>query len=248
MPAVLGDRAMTALTRIQATLRLDYAGVDFGLRPTARCCCSRPMRRWPIPPEADPVWNYRRPAISSALAAARRLLPYETGLHHERRRIAEGDDAASGRPNRGGGALYRSILDRDPNHAGSLHLLGLITVEQVDPNAGISFIGAGDGVSNPVLPPTITALGTRTAASAAPRMRWALTAPRLTSRPELAEIHNNLATTLRDLGRDQEAVAHYRQARTLRRRWRTSGTTSPTRSPPPTRLTRRKRATATPSA
>src|ERR1035441_7373662 len=31
MPGVLGPRAMEALTKIQATLGLDYAGIDFGL-------------------------------------------------------------------------------------------------------------------------------------------------------------------------------------------------------------------------
>jgi protein O-GlcNAc transferase len=37
-------------------------------------------------------------------------------------------------------ALYRLILGRDPNHADSLHLLGLITAEQDDPQAGIALI------------------------------------------------------------------------------------------------------------
>jgi thioredoxin-like negative regulator of GroEL len=32
-------------------------------------------------------------------------------------------------------ALYRTILNRDPDHADSLHLLGLITVEQAGPQA-----------------------------------------------------------------------------------------------------------------
>ena len=33
-------------------------------------------------------------------------------------------------------ALYRTILGRDPDHADSLHLLGLITAEQGDPRPG----------------------------------------------------------------------------------------------------------------
>ena len=31
---------------------------------------------------------------------------------------------------------YRTILDHDPDHADSLHLLGLITAEQGDPGPG----------------------------------------------------------------------------------------------------------------
>ncbi|MGD0106104.1 MAG: tetratricopeptide repeat protein [Rhodopila sp.] len=76
MPAILGDRAMTALARIEATLGLDYAGVDFALRPDGSLLLFEANATMAImPPEADPIWNYRRPAASSALAAARRLLP-----------------------------------------------------------------------------------------------------------------------------------------------------------------------------
>ena len=76
MPAILGNRAMTALTRIQATLGLDYAGVDFALRQDGSLLLFEANATMAIiPPEADPIWNDRRPAISSALAAARRLLP-----------------------------------------------------------------------------------------------------------------------------------------------------------------------------
>src|SRR3954451_16721984 len=36
--------------------------------------------------------------------------------------------------------LYRAILERDQDHADSLHLLGLVTTEQGDPEAGITLI------------------------------------------------------------------------------------------------------------
>jgi predicted O-linked N-acetylglucosamine transferase (SPINDLY family) len=48
--------------------------------------------------------------------------------HHQAGRL----DAAA--------ALYRAILAREPNHADSLHLLGLITAETADPIAGITLI------------------------------------------------------------------------------------------------------------
>ena len=110
--------------------------------------------------------------------------------------------------------LYRTILHRDPNHAGSLHLLGLITVEQADPNAGIALIRRAMALE-PGSAPHYNSLGH--AYRRLGRSEDAVAAYRtaVELRPESAEIHNNLATTLRDLGRDQEAVGHYRQASAL---------------------------------
>ena len=48
--------------------------------------------------------------------------------HHEAGRIAAAQ------------ALYRGILAQHPDHAGSLHLLGLIATEQGDPEAGAALI------------------------------------------------------------------------------------------------------------
>ena len=111
-------------------------------------------------------------------------------------------------------ALYRAILGADPNHADSLHLLGLITVEQVDPQAGIKLIHRAMAIQ-PNFAPHYNSLG-----HAYRRLGWIEDAERAYRtaaglRPESAEIHNNLATTLRDLGQMPEAVAHYRQASVL---------------------------------
>ena len=76
MPAVLGGRAMIALTRLQTALGLDYAGVDFALTADGSLLlfeANATMAIIPLPP--DPIWDYRRPAVTGALAAARRLLP-----------------------------------------------------------------------------------------------------------------------------------------------------------------------------
>ena len=75
MPAVLGDRAMEALADIQAMLGLDYAGIDFGIAPDGSLLlfeANATMAIIPLPP--DPIWDYRRRAVTDALAAARRLL------------------------------------------------------------------------------------------------------------------------------------------------------------------------------
>jgi Tetratricopeptide repeat len=76
MTAVLGDRAMTALRRIQATLGLDYAGIDFALAPDGSLLLFEANATMAIiPPDPDPIWNYRRQAVTGALLAARDLLP-----------------------------------------------------------------------------------------------------------------------------------------------------------------------------
>ncbi len=46
MSALLGAGAMRALEGVCEALGLEYAGIDFVLAPTARCCCSRPTLRW----------------------------------------------------------------------------------------------------------------------------------------------------------------------------------------------------------
>jgi hypothetical protein len=76
MPAVLGAGAMRALADIQAMLGLDYAGIDFAIAPDGSLLlfeANATMAIIPLPP--DPIWDYRRRAVTGALAAARRLLP-----------------------------------------------------------------------------------------------------------------------------------------------------------------------------
>ena len=75
MPGVLGPRAMEALARIQATLGLDYAGVDFGLSATGDVLLFEANATMVVnPPEPDPRWAYRRPAVERIFAAVRRML------------------------------------------------------------------------------------------------------------------------------------------------------------------------------
>jgi len=75
MPAVLGSRAMQALTEIFATLGLDYAGIDFGLAADGSVLLFEANATMVVfPPPPDPLWDYRRPAITAVLEAAARLV------------------------------------------------------------------------------------------------------------------------------------------------------------------------------
>jgi hypothetical protein len=77
MPGVLGPVAMGALAQIQAALGLDYAGIDFGLAPDGSLLLFEANATMVInPPDADPMWDYRRPATATALAAARRMVAH----------------------------------------------------------------------------------------------------------------------------------------------------------------------------
>jgi glutathione synthase/RimK-type ligase-like ATP-grasp enzyme len=75
MPAVLGPRAMQALARIQATLGLDYGGIDFGLSATGDVLVFEANATMVVnPPEPDERWAYRRQAVERIFAAVRRML------------------------------------------------------------------------------------------------------------------------------------------------------------------------------
>ena len=75
MPGVLGPRAMEALAQIQATLGLDYAGIDFGLSAAGDLLLFEANATMVVnPPEPDERWAYRRPAVERIFAAVRRML------------------------------------------------------------------------------------------------------------------------------------------------------------------------------
>ena len=75
MPAVLGERAMAALRRVQAALGLDYAGVDFTLgRDGAVVVFEANATMVVYHPDADARWEYRHAAVDRIEAAVRRML------------------------------------------------------------------------------------------------------------------------------------------------------------------------------
>ncbi|MGH6829319.1 MAG: hypothetical protein ACREFW_10465 [Rhizomicrobium sp.] len=74
MPAVIGARAMAALERIAEALGLDYAGIDFALKPDGTLLLFEANATMLIrPPTADCKWNYRREAGRRARDAANAL-------------------------------------------------------------------------------------------------------------------------------------------------------------------------------
>ena len=108
-------------------------------------------------------------------------------------------------------ALYRRLLEHDPEDADCLHLLGLSTVQRGQSAAGAELILRAMALA-PGCAPHHNSLGL--AYRALGRLEDAVCEYRagVSLRPQSAEIHNNLATTLCDLGRREEAVAHYRLA------------------------------------
>jgi len=80
MPRALGTKAMVALENIGQVLRLDYCGVDFGVREDGSVLLFEANATMTImPPGPDKQWDYRRAAIDNALQAARRMLVSRAG-------------------------------------------------------------------------------------------------------------------------------------------------------------------------
>jgi glutathione synthase/RimK-type ligase-like ATP-grasp enzyme len=75
MPAVLGAKAMTALSAIRDALGLDYAGIDFALNADGELLLFETNATMIIlPPGPDARWDYRRAAIARVEAAVRAML------------------------------------------------------------------------------------------------------------------------------------------------------------------------------
>ena len=75
MADVIGQRAMTALERINATLGLDYGGIDFAVNAQGDVLlfeANATMVMVPLAP--DEKWAYRRPAFDNVFAAVRTML------------------------------------------------------------------------------------------------------------------------------------------------------------------------------
>ena len=75
MPAVLGPGPMAALAKIQETLGLDYAGIDFGLSPSGDVLLFEANATITVaPPGEDRRWDDRRAAIQRVEDAVRKML------------------------------------------------------------------------------------------------------------------------------------------------------------------------------
>ena len=73
--AVLGPVAWGALAAIQQEVGLDYFGVDFALSPEGALLLFEANAAMAmLDPPPDPLWDYRRPALAAARAAAREMV------------------------------------------------------------------------------------------------------------------------------------------------------------------------------
>jgi hypothetical protein len=75
MAGVLGDRLMNILHRILAILKLDYAGIDFGISAEEDLILFEANATMVVnPPHAGEKWDYRRPAFDRISSAFERML------------------------------------------------------------------------------------------------------------------------------------------------------------------------------
>ncbi|MDE2343904.1 MAG: tetratricopeptide repeat protein [Betaproteobacteria bacterium] len=75
----LGPAVMDTLAQLQAAIGLDYFGMDFGLDAAGQVLLFEANATMVLqPPTDDPIWDYRRPAMESALEAARTMLRERT--------------------------------------------------------------------------------------------------------------------------------------------------------------------------
>jgi tetratricopeptide (TPR) repeat protein len=106
--------------------------------------------------------------------------------------------------------IYRQILAVDPNHADSLHLLGVIASQVGKHDVAVEYIGrairlqGNEAFFHNNLGEAYRALRRTAEAIACYRRTLELT-------PDSAEVHHNLGNALKDQGKPDEAVACYRQ-------------------------------------
>jgi tetratricopeptide (TPR) repeat protein len=107
--------------------------------------------------------------------------------------------------------LYRQVLAADPQHAGAIHLLGLIALQVGRPEVAVQMISTAirlsgnQAVFHANLGEAFRALGRLDEARRSYEQA-------ITIQPNLAPAHNNLGTILQAQGNLPAALEHYRQA------------------------------------
>ena len=75
MQDVIGARAMDTLQYIQKELGIDYAGLDFAVNENGDLVLFEANATMVVvPPDADSMWDYRRPAVNRILHAAQHMM------------------------------------------------------------------------------------------------------------------------------------------------------------------------------
>jgi predicted O-linked N-acetylglucosamine transferase (SPINDLY family) len=112
------------------------------------------------------------------------------------------------------GALYRQVLEAEPDNPEALHLLGVVSHQTGQHDVAVRYIQQAIARSPQVarfhnnLGEALRAQGRLAEAEAQYRQALAL-------KPEYVDAHTNLGTTLKAQGNLEEAVAHYRKALAL---------------------------------
>jgi len=112
-------------------------------------------------------------------------------------------------------AAYRQVLEAEPRHADSLHLLGVAATQRGRHEEAVALIERAIAEKGDMAPfhsnlgTSLRSLGRLSEAEA--RYRRAIEL-----KPDYPDAHNHLGTTLRDLGRTEEAEACYREALRVR--------------------------------
>ena len=108
-------------------------------------------------------------------------------------------------------AIYEQILQTNPNHTDSLHLLGVIAHQTGDNERSVGFIKKAIDL-RPNFAEAHSNLGN--AFKGLGKLDEAVTSyhKALSIKPDYAEAHNNLGATFRELGQLTDAVTHFNKA------------------------------------
>jgi len=146
------------------------------------------------PAHQAPAGSTPQPSLAVIQELASRALQF-----HQQGKLAEAEP------------LYRKILELDPLHSDSLHLLGVLAHQVGRDDVAIELIGKAIAVDNRQAA-YHSNLGT--ALQAAGKMQEAAVSYRnaLMLKPDMAEAHLNLGAVLQALGKSGAAEARFRQA------------------------------------
>lgn len=85
MPGVLGSKSMESLTMLQASLTLDYGGIDFSLGLNGEILFFEANATMVVQhPDEDELWDYRRSAVDRIHAAVHQMFMRRAGILSDR--------------------------------------------------------------------------------------------------------------------------------------------------------------------
>jgi protein O-GlcNAc transferase len=119
--------------------------------------------------------------------------------------------------------IYRQILAKDPNHANSIHYLGLIAHQTGNTDVAVDLMRKAIAL-NPNLPEAHNNLGNVLRDKGDPDQAIASYRRSIALRPDHAEALANLGCAFRDKGQMTEAIAAYRKSLDIYRRANAVGT------------------------